>query len=99
MERTSMPHVSLEKIEFVQKHLRHPDCVRLNNGVVDLVATTQCGPRILRYGFIKGENMLGDASEVKAQTPLGEWRALGGHRLWSAPEAFPRSYSADNFPL
>jgi hypothetical protein len=32
------------------------------------------------------------------ETALGEWRAIGGHRLWVSPE-YPGSYAPDNLPL
>ena len=32
-------------------------CVELSNGEVDIVATLDCGPRIIRYGFTGGKNM------------------------------------------
>lgn len=33
------------------------------------------------------------------KTELGVWKPLGGHDLWTAPEAMPRSYSPDNDPV
>ena len=32
-------------------------------------------------------------------TELGVWKPWGGHRLWTAPEANPRSYAPDNQPV
>jgi len=75
------------------------DCCKLSNREVELVATANVGPRILLYSFTGEENMLGEAPDAVAQTELGEWRAWGGHRLWIAPEAKPRSYAPDNGPL
>ena len=75
------------------------DCCRLSNGEVELVATTGVGPRILRYAIVGEENILGEAPDAAAETELGVWRAWGGHRLWTAPEAKPRSYAPDNDPL
>ena len=76
----------MEKVNY----LGQPDCYRLSNGTVELVVTTNVGPRILRYAFAGGENILGEVPESTVQTELGEWRPLGGHRLWTAPEASPR---------
>lgn len=73
-----------------------PDCYRLSNGAVELIVTTGVGPRIVRYAFHDDENILGEVPEAVVQTELGEWRPLGGHRLWTAPEAKPRSYAPDN---
>ena len=72
-----------------------PDCDRLSNGTVELVVPTAFGPRIARYGFVGQENVLGEAPGGSV-TDLGEWKPRGGHRLWHAPEASPRSYSPDN---
>ena len=84
----------MEKINYLGL-----DCCQLSNGEAEVVVTTGVGPRVLRYGFAGGENMLGEAPEAMAETELGVWRAWGGHRLWTAPEAKPRSYAPDNDPL
>lgn len=82
----------MEKITY----LNLPNCYRLSNGAVELVFTTDVGPRILRYAFVGGENVLGECPEASVETELGEWKPWGGHRLWAAPEASPRSYAPDN---
>lgn len=74
-------------------------CVRLFNGSVEVVVTVDVGPRIIRYAFPGGENILGELPEAEIQTPLGPWKPWGGHRLWTAPEANPRSYVPDNEPV
>jgi hypothetical protein len=74
-------------------------CLRLSNGTVELVVTTEVGPRIIRYGFVGGENILGEVPDAGLTTELGEWKAYGGHRLWAAPENNPRSYVPDNQPV
>ena len=37
-----------------------PNCVWLSNGKVDVVVTTDVGPRIIRYGFVGGQNLLNE---------------------------------------
>lgn len=76
--------------------LNLPNCYRLSNGTVELVFTTDVGPRVVRYGFVGGENVLGECAEASVETELGVWKPWGGHRLWAAPEASPRSYAPDN---
>ena len=71
----------------------------LSNGTVEIVATTEVGPRILYYGFIRGENILGEHFDAKVDTALGEFKPYGGHRLWIAPENMPNSYAPDNTPV
>ena len=76
-----------------------PNCLRLSNGLVDLVVTTDVGPRIIRFGFVSQVNEVKEYAEMLGRTSGDEWRIYGGHRLWHAPEAEPRSYSPDNGPV
>ena len=42
-------------------------------------------------------NMMADLSDFPpTPTPYGDYHFLGGHRLWHAPEAMPRSYIPDD---
>ena len=77
-------------------YLNLPNCYRLSNGAAEVVVTTDVGPRVLRYCLAGGENVLGEWPEASVQTEWGEWKPWGGHRLWTAPEAMPRSYAPDN---
>ena len=79
--------------------LGQPRCLRLSNGAVELVVTTDIGPRIVRYALAGGENILGEVPEAVTKTELGDWKPWGGHRLWHAPESNPRSYAPDNTPV
>ncbi len=62
---------------------------------VDCLA--EAGPRLVRL-FLAGSdvNLLAEAPDLTWETDLGEYRIYGGHRLWHAPEAFPRTYLPDN---
>lgn len=76
--------------------------IRVSNGDVELVASTDYGPRILRYAKPGGENVFGflGRDEQGNDTPFGErWHIYGGHRLWHAPEHPIRSYVPDNGPV
>lgn len=74
-------------------------CVVLSNGIVDVTVSTEIGPRILSYGFSGQDNILGLYPAVATPTEWGEWKPWGGHRLWTAPEAIPRSYAPDSAPV
>src|SRR2546421_2046341 len=87
--------VKIEKIEY----LKLPNCYRLSNGSVEVIVTTDVGPRIIRYGFPGGDNILAELPDTVVKTDFGDWKPWGGHRLWHAPEAIPRSYSPDNTPI
>jgi hypothetical protein len=75
------------------------NCYRLANGQVDLVVTGDVGPRIIRFGFIGKENMFKEFADQMGKTSGKEWMNFGGHRLWHAPEAIPRTYYNDTEPV
>lgn len=82
------------------KFLGLPNCRKLGNGTVEALVTTDIGPRILAYGFPGEESILGLCPQgAKVATGLGDWLPVGGHRLWTAPEAIPRSYVPDSQPV
>lgn len=87
--------VKVEKVAY----LNLPNCYRLSNGTVEVIVTTDVGPRIIRYAFPGEDNIFAEIPDTVVKTELGEWKPLGGHRLWSAPEAWPRSYAPDNGPV
>jgi len=72
------------------------NCFEISNGIVDVVVTTDVGPRIIRYGFIGKKNMFCEVADQAGSTGGNEWRIYGGHRLWHSPESKPRSYEPDN---
>ncbi len=74
-------------------------CIRLSDGTIELIATTDVGPRIIRFGFVGGPNLLFEHPADLGKTGGDEWRIYGGHRFWHAPEAFPRTYCPDNAPV
>lgn len=76
-----------------------PNCVRISNNAIELIVTTDVGPRIVRAGFVDGRNFLYLMPEQLGLTGGDHWRIYGGHRLWHAPEAIPRSYHPDNSPV
>lgn len=84
---------ALEKVTC----LKFPNCYKLTNGQVEVVVTTDIGPRIMRYGFVGGDNILGEVPPTSADK--NEWQPWGGHRVWIAPEGRPKSYGPDNSPI
>lgn len=87
--------MKIEKVEYEG----WPNCYRISNGTVELIATSDVGPRIIRYAFVGGENIFGVFAETLGKTGGPEWRSYGGHRLWHAPEVRPRTYHPDNEPV
>lgn len=72
------------------------NCVRLKNEEIELVATTDVGPRVIRLGFIGGPNLFKEWKDQLGKTGGDGWNIFGGHRLWHAPEQQPRTYAPDN---
>lgn len=86
---------SMGTVEYASRR-----CVRMSNSLIELIATTDVGPRIIRVGFIGGPNLFAELPDVGLDLPDGRrWNIYGGHRLWHAPEHLPRTYSADNEPV
>lgn len=86
--------VVMEKVSYAG----WPNCIRLANQGIELIATTNVGPRIIRFGFIGGKNIFRETPDA-GKTGGDVWRNYGGHRLWHAPEIKPRSYAPDNDPI
>ncbi len=76
-----------------------PNCLRLANDQIEVIVTRDVGPRIVRFAFLDGPNELREFPDQQGVTGGDAWRLLGGHRLWHAPEAMPRTYSPDNSPV
>jgi hypothetical protein len=76
-----------------------PNCIRLHNDEIELVATTDVGPRIIRLGFVGGQNLFHTDSDQLGRTGDPDFHGYGGHRLWHAPEVWPRTYAPDNSPV
>ena len=84
-------------------------CVQISNGCASVYITTDIGPRIINYSLDGCENMMFE-NESRSISNDGEdfdlyygkgsaWYIYGGHRLWTSPEARPRSYYPDNEPV
>jgi hypothetical protein len=76
-----------------------PNCYRITNGEVELIVTTDIGPRVMRYGFVGGQNFFMEFKEQLGKSGEKEWQARGGHRIWIAPELVPDTYALDNTPI
>ncbi|MBE7028492.1 MAG: hypothetical protein E7407_05625 [Ruminococcaceae bacterium] len=97
---------------ITKKEVSYPGfgkCLELSNGTVSVVVTLDFGPRIIRYSFVDGENIMFEDTArdfyekgkglEKAYGKGSVWYIYGGHRLWSSPEDYPGSYYPDNEPI
>lgn len=75
------------------------NCLKISNHLVDLIVTTDVGPRIIFFGFKGGENQFYENPADKGVTGGDQWHSFGGHRLWHAPEDAVRTYAPDNRPV
>jgi hypothetical protein len=76
-----------------------PNCYRIANDEMELIVTTDIGPRIIRLGFTGEANEFAEFPDMVGQTGGDTWRIYGGHRLWHAPEHPVRTYQPDNSPV
>src|SRR3954471_9336933 len=87
--------VTIEHVEYGG----WPNCFRVSNGEVELVLTSDVGPRIMRFGFAGGQNFFRELEDQMGTSGESEWVARGGHRLWIAPEDPVKSYDPENGPV
>ncbi len=95
MTADSASAVTIEKTAYAG----WPNCYRMTNGEVELIVTTDVGPRVIRYAFVGGQNVFKEFKEQLGKSGEAVWQARGGHRLWVGPEAVPMSYALDNGPV
>ncbi len=72
---------------------------RFTNGTIDLIATTEVGPRIIRFGFVDGPNEFVEYPDQLGKVGGDVYRSYGGHRLWVAPETAGWTNHPDNQPV
>ncbi|MBN1960478.1 MAG: hypothetical protein JW841_05990 [Deltaproteobacteria bacterium] len=73
-----------------------PNCYRVSDGEVEIIAVTDIGPRIIRCGLVGGTNLFFERVTDKGRTGGNKFRYYGGHRLWCAPESKALTYNPDN---
>ena len=76
-----------------------PNCIRLSNARIELIVTTDVGPRVIRFGYVGGQNLFKEYQDQLGKTGGDKWRIYGGHRLWHGPEDPLRTYYPDNLPI
>ena len=70
-------------------------CIENNHLTVEVLVKD--GMRVVGlYPAGSDENLLVNLPNAGWETPFGPYHLRGGHRLWHAPEVFPRTYVPDN---
>ncbi len=98
-----MGKVNVELCEYKN----YGKCLKISNDIVKVIVTVDVGPRVINYSFLDGSNIMFediDRSFERSGKEFdrfggGKWYIYGGHRLWTSPEAFPKSYYPDNDPV
>ena len=91
----AMAAVKIEKVSYQG----WPNCYRISNGEVEVIITSDIGPRIMRYAFPGGQNVFKEFPEGLGKSGEAAWQPRGGHRIWFAPEDRVLTYAPDNGPV
>lgn len=84
--------VKVEKTEYEG----WKNCYRVTNGVVELVVTGDVGPRIIRFGFVGGQNLFKEFPDQVGKSGEEKFQLRGGDRVWKAPEDPIATWAPDN---
>lgn len=76
-----------------------PNCYRVSNGEIDLVVTGDVGPRVIRFGFVGGQNLFKEFPEQLGRSGEEKFQLRGGDRVWKAPEDPVATWAPDNVPV
>jgi hypothetical protein len=68
----------------------------ISSKFIQLEVLEHAGPRIVRLHFRGSSNLFAELPDFVIPTDFGDYHMWGGHRLWHAPEAMPRTYFPDD---
>jgi hypothetical protein len=75
------------------------NCYRISNGEVELVVTSDVGPRVIRFGFVGGQNLFKEYADQLGGTKEEKFQLRGGDRVWKAPEDPVATWAPDNMTV
>ena len=94
------------KVKEIESYKAYGKCVSISNGVIEAYVTVDLGPRIIRFGYVDGQNIMqsnreefGEKTDEKFEAHFGKgkkWENFGGHRIWISPESYPETYVPDS---
>jgi hypothetical protein len=73
-----------------------PNCYCVSNGEIELVVTGDVGPRVIRFGFVGGQNLFKEYPEQLGRSGEEKFQLRGGDRVWKAPEDPIATWAPDN---
>jgi hypothetical protein len=89
---TAQAGVKVDKVEY--KGWRN--CYRVSNGEVELIVTGDVGPRVIRFGFVGGQNLFKEFADQLGKSGEEKFQLRGGDRVWKAPEDPVATWAPDN---
>jgi len=87
--------VKVEKTEYKGWQ----NCYRVSNGEIELIVTGDVGPRVIRFGFVGGQNLFKEFAEQLGKSGEEKFQLRGGDRVWKAPEDPLATWAPDNVPV
>lgn len=90
-----MATVKVQKAEYKG----WPNCYRVSNGEIELIVTGDVGPRVIRFGFVGGQNLFKEFPEQLGHSGEEKFQLRGGDRVWKAPEDPVATWAPDNVPV
>ncbi len=75
------------------------NCYRVTNGEIELIVTGDVGPRIIRFGFVGGQNLFKEFPDQIGRSGEEKFQLRGGDRVWKAPEDPIATWAPDNTPV
>ncbi len=77
MTTSMVASVRVEKTEYKG----WPNCYRVSNGEIELIVTGDVGPRVIRFGFIGGQNLFKEFPEQLGRSGEEKFQLRGGDRV------------------
>jgi hypothetical protein len=87
--------VKVEKTEYKG----WKNCYRVTNGEIEAVVTADVGPRVIRFGFVGGQNLFKEFADQLGKSGEKDFQLRGGSRVWKAPEDPVATWAPDNVPV
>ena len=75
------------------------NCYRVSNGQIELIVTGDVGPRLIRFGFVGGQNLFKEFADQIGKSGEEKFQLRGGDRVWKAPEDPIATWAPDNVPV
>ena len=92
---SAMAAVSVEKVAYKG----WANCYRVSNGEIEAIVTVDVGPRVIRFGFVGGQNLFKEYAEQLGKSGEAAFQLRGGSRVWKAPEDPVATWAPDNVPV